>query len=526
MSTEYVKSDRRKKTRKSPPSLVYVELGSSNGGMLRDLSKEGFAVRAMMPLRPGEKTPFSLVLNATTSIEGQGEVLWIEENGRVAGIRFLEIPAHALRQVQSWLDGTLEASEVEAETDKTVAKSLSFEQLRQELRDPSASPESPGYGRVAESLPPPEKLDEQPTVVSQAPPHVELAPESPAPLPSEVADVHESPPQAPVGLAAFPGIPDFSTTQDAIEITFEALPPAPTRVPTRFPPRKTVPRAGSRPVAEEDVPLEHAAELPEIAQVLIQPPGIRRARGALGSSALEALDEPLESRTRAAASWTEWFTPSRAISIMILLALFVAFSAFHHAVGEGLIWLGEQMGGAQSGQTGQSAAPPPADHGSSVPQNPQEPKATEPSSAAPETGSSPSAGTPQESANSRPRRNITQDPLSAVTKAVQPPVTPLSEIPSVSGSPQEAGLTEYTKALQLLRSRNGGADVSEAIRLLWISVEKGNPNAELTLAELYWHGEGVAHNCDQTRILLSAAARKGNSDAQKRLQQFQKEGCE
>jgi TPR repeat protein len=205
--------------------------------------------------------------------------------------------------------------------------------------------------------------------------------------------------------------------------------------------------------------------------------------------------------------------------------LFVAFSAFHRAVGEGLIWLGEQMGGALSSQ---SAAPTPGNDGSSVPQNLQEPKATEPSSRASGTGSSPSTGTPQESTNSRPQRNVTQSPLSAVTKAVQPPVTPLSEIPSVSGSgsPQETGLAEYTKALQLLRSQNGGADVSEAIRLLWISVEKGNPNAELTLAELYWHGEGVAHNCDQTRILLSAAARKGNSDAQKRLRQFQQEGCE
>jgi TPR repeat protein len=57
-------------------------------------------------------------------------------------------------------------------------------------------------------------------------------------------------------------------------------------------------------------------------------------------------------------------------------------------------------------------------------------------------------------------------------------------------------------------------------------VEKGNPNAELTLAELYWRGQGVARNCDQTGILLGAAARKGNADAQKRLRQFRREGCE
>lgn len=81
---------------------------------------------------------------------------------------------------------------------------------------------------------------------------------------------------------------------------------------------------------------------------------------------------------------------------------------------------------------------------------------------------------------------------------------------------------EYSKAQQLLHA----GDTSEAVRLLWISVEKGNASAELTLAELYWHGKGVARNCDQTRILLSAAARKGNTDAQKLLHLFEREGCE
>jgi len=43
---------------------------------------------------------------------------------------------------------------------------------------------------------------------------------------------------------------------------------------------------------------------------------------------------------------------------------------------------------------------------------------------------------------------------------------------------------------------------------------------------MYWHGRGVARNCEQTRVLLTAAARKGSTEAQKRLQQFEQEGCE
>lgn len=66
----------------------------------------------------------------------------------------------------------------------------------------------------------------------------------------------------------------------------------------------------------------------------------------------------------------------------------------------------------------------------------------------------------------------------------------------------------------------------EAVRLLWVAVERGNSSAEVALANLYWKGEGVAKNCDQTRILLSAAARKGNAEAKKQLEQLNREGCE
>jgi len=54
--------------------------------------------------------------------------------------------------------------------------------------------------------------------------------------------------------------------------------------------------------------------------------------------------------------------------------------------------------------------------------------------------------------------------------------------------------------------------------------EKGNTNAELDLAELSAR-RGVVKNCDQTRILLSAAARKGSAEARKRLEAFLREGC-
>ena len=92
-----VDTERRKKLRNRPRILVYVELESANGGMMRDLSEEGFALRAMMPLRAGEKTQFAFSLEEAMRISGEGRIIWIKEGGHVAGIEFCGIPPQSSR---------------------------------------------------------------------------------------------------------------------------------------------------------------------------------------------------------------------------------------------------------------------------------------------------------------------------------------------------------------------------------------------------------------------------------------------
>ncbi len=85
---------------------------------------------------------------------------------------------------------------------------------------------------------------------------------------------------------------------------------------------------------------------------------------------------------------------------------------------------------------------------------------------------------------------------------------------------------EFLAAQNILKSGARESELGEAVRLLWIAVEKGNSNAEIALAGLYSTGEGVTKNCDQTRILLAAAARKGNVEAQRKLESFSQDACE
>ena len=69
-------------------------------------------------------------------------------------------------------------------------------------------------------------------------------------------------------------------------------------------------------------------------------------------------------------------------------------------------------------------------------------------------------------------------------------------------------------------------DTAKAARLLWAAVGNGNTTAEVLLSDLYIRGDGVAKSCEQGRILLVAAIKAGNIEAQQKLRDFELNGCE
>ena len=86
------------------------------------------------------------------------------------------------------------------------------------------------------------------------------------------------------------------------------------------------------------------------------------------------------------------------------------------------------------------------------------------------------------------------------------------------------GSEELATAEKYLRTGPGGAP--QAVGWLWKAVAKQNPAATLMLSDLYLRGEGVPKNCDQARLLLDAAARKGQQAAAERLRNLQSYGCQ
>lgn len=69
-------------------------------------------------------------------------------------------------------------------------------------------------------------------------------------------------------------------------------------------------------------------------------------------------------------------------------------------------------------------------------------------------------------------------------------------------------------------------DTNQAVKWLWKAIGKQNMTAMLLLSDLYLRGDGVPRSCDQARLLLDAAARKGKAEAAERLQHLQAFGCQ
>jgi hypothetical protein len=184
---------------------------------------------------------------------------------------------------------------------------------------------------------------------------------------------------------------------------------------------------------------------------------------------------------------------------------------------------------SHSDQNAQGSPPPPPAATDTAP------AATSPSP----SGSAPSKPAEQQpvpAANSAARPNRpkpAESPKQAETVASgmkAPAATPasLSAADNVEGvSFQGNGAEEFATAQRFLRGSTGQTrDTAQAATWLWKSIAKHNGPAMLELADLYLKGDGVSKNCDQARVLLDSAARRGMAGAGERLRNLQAFGCQ
>lgn len=141
----------------------------------------------------------------------------------------------------------------------------------------------------------------------------------------------------------------------------------------------------------------------------------------------------------------------------------------------------------------------------------------------------PAAVNPDSAPAPTPATQTPPAPTAANLKAAnKQPSTPAANstpaTPNDAATPSVNGNADLAQALSLLNGKE--RDTSQAAVWLWKAVEKQNTHATLLLAGLYLHGDGVQKSCDQGRILLDAAADKGNKEAADLLRNLQAFGCE
>jgi hypothetical protein len=131
----------------------------------------------------------------------------------------------------------------------------------------------------------------------------------------------------------------------------------------------------------------------------------------------------------------------------------------------------------------------------------------------------PAPAPPELATDSSPRPESPSAAALNVAGNNPPPSAPESaSSPDPVATTGESSLDEADADLRTGRGR-------EAAALLWKAVSTGNTTAETKLAELYLSGDGVAKSCTQGRVLLRAAAKDGNADAQHRLSSLGRSGC-
>jgi len=110
VSTSTIQAERRACARKSLNPLPYIHLPSDNGGIVLDVSEGGLRFRATTALEPSGSFPFWFKAHSNR-IEGEAEIVWLDEAAKIGGLRFTNLPQKARDQIRKWpADPTLRPS--------------------------------------------------------------------------------------------------------------------------------------------------------------------------------------------------------------------------------------------------------------------------------------------------------------------------------------------------------------------------------------------------------------------------------
>jgi len=528
--------------------------------MIKNVAEGGMRFFLMNPVIPGHKLHFGMTIDPSRRIEGEASIIWSDASGKSGGLSFAELSPKARQTLRSWLteiemDGPAPAQpssavvEAPPHADPSPQAALASPHQVEKISPPtipaSAPPATipPAHTPTPASATPPSAVPAPPaaTPAPSAPPSSRATPVTTPPPPPSAAPPTAAPPpiaQQPAIASATPETTPAPSVNVPTSVADKLLRsanlpslnyPAP-RLATReewrramrensAPAEKSKPETSPEKMLAALMPLPAPASPPPAPNAVSAPPQSRSASHTAEPAPPPtppppSLLIPPSSRTEASTfanahplrepgdhlPLDESLTPpnfsvplatgvsrSRLAMILALAAICGAAAAFagiayRRNVGESLIAIGEKI-------SGDSRSP----EASTVP----------PQSSAQDSSDPVSNVTPQEPAHAQaPQRNPVDSP----------PKTPPSARDTARDTARDSASAKPKSSPQ---------DVSS----LWVAVQNGDSAAELVLANRYIAGDGVVKNCDQARVLLEAAAKRGNSAAAKRLASLPSTGC-
>jgi len=522
--------ERRKTPRTSVRKLGYVNFEPYNtGGVITDVSTAGLRFHTVAPVQQGGLVRLSLTLGAMKQIEAVGELVWTDSTRQIGGVRFVVLPPAAVDQINNWLENSASANAGEndaiSETEVTETIAPLSASSSAELEKLQAS----GPNGVDEKHQAPKPV--LPPVVPTVPPQ-----NTPLPAPGVEPNLRSAwvPPSArPYSAASSIGPQSSDAAKDdaprgSTQPPYGfVLPGQPSTMPwiTHFDPDPPERRSA----------FARGLIAVVIVCLLLAPVvwfGLHRYvwRSGSLSPADSVASNPISAPSDAAAT-------NPVLPAGDLPNTADANSSAGNPVGAKSMTAANPAPSPEQGSSVQatSAVPNPQATPNPSPVNPKPGAATQsaqasPADAKPVTKPEPAAAVPSEPAQSpiarspiaaSGPRDIAPDSLALASQPVAktPPPAPAPE-------PENPGEAQLILAWQYLEGQGGKPrDPTAASQLLWSAVEKGNLTAETTLANLYLRGEGVPKNCDQARVLLSAASDKGSAEAKRKLLELNQTGC-
>lgn len=153
-------AERRRHERVQPSGLVYLDIGTENGGIILDLNEAGAGVQAVAPLAALSKISIRFqVPDSSKRVQTEAQIAWVGESRRRVGLHFTGVSDEVRLQIRGWLRSQAAASLAPSPEDNTFASSpldAAAQDFRQEKWADSAtertSGEEPGRTFAAHEL--------------------------------------------------------------------------------------------------------------------------------------------------------------------------------------------------------------------------------------------------------------------------------------------------------------------------------------------------------------------------------------